>query len=263
MRQTRNSTHPMLLAFLIAFSLLSIPVLAGAAQPEMSRDAASDAERAPKTRLILGVSWQPGYCAARPKSTECANVDAQALSGRQFSLHGLWTPKKRYCGVDAAMKATDKKRKWLELPELALEAGVKAELVQAMPGMASGLERHEWLMHGTCSGRLASDYYRHSLALLAALNQSAVRALFEKSIGQTVDEAAVKQAFDSAFGAGAGDKVRMRCRKVGTRQVVTGLTIGLGSDDEDALPVLIAAAGKTKFGCREGIVSGYAPAESD
>ena len=53
----------------------------------------------------------------------------------------------------------------------------------------------------------------------------------------------------------------MRCAKDGNRQVITGLTIGLGAVDDagqDAagpdLATLIAAAGKTSFGCAAGIV---------
>jgi ribonuclease T2 len=46
----------------------------------------------------------------------------------------------------------------------------------------------------------------------------------------------------------------MRCRKDGSREIITGITIGLGSTEGDDLKALIAKAGTTRFGCVEGIV---------
>ena len=207
-----------------------------------------------KTVMILGLSWQPGFCEGRAKAPECKNQSADDVAARQFSLNGLWRVRQTYCGVPDALKDQDKKRKWLDMPELALEEGLKIELARAMPGMASGLERHEWIKHGTCSGDVAADYYSRSLKLLTAVNGSAVGKLFAANLGKALKEADVKAAFETAFGPGAGDKIKMRCRKDGDRQIITGLTIGLGKVDGDDLTVLIAAAGKTKFGCAEGIV---------
>ena len=218
-----------------------------------------------RTTMIFGISWHPGYCQTRPRSRDCQSLAKDGISNRQFSLHGLWTVKKSYCGVAAPLKATDKARKWLDLPKLVLGEDLARELAAAMPGTRSGLDRHEWIMHGTCSGDLAADYYRRSLDFLAAVNASAVGRLFAAKIGQNVTEAEVKSAFDQAFGAGTGDKIKMRCRKQGGEMVITGLTIGLGAPDPDDasassdLGTLIAAAGKTKFGCAEGQVAGASP----
>jgi ribonuclease T2 len=229
------------------------PMIENDGMPDSDSDQ-TIAER--RTLMILGVSWQPGYCETRPKAKECKTQSADRADARQFSLHGLWWMKKSYCGVNAELKARDKSRKWLELPELALDDQVKAELASAMPGMASGLERHEWVMHGTCSGDLANRYYQRSLALLAAVNGSQVRTLFADNIGKELGQAEIVAAFDQAFGPGSGSKVKMRCRRVGERQVITGLTIGLGDMDDggDDLGQMIAAAAPTRFGCGEGVV---------
>lgn len=223
--------------------------------PPVSKERrAADPERS-KTRMILGVSWQPGFCETRPKTPECAGQTADRVDATRFSLNGLWKSRKTYCGVDGVLKEQDKKKQWLDMPELALDDGVKLELAKAMPGVASGFDRHQWVKHGTCSGYVADEYYGRALKLLAALNQSEVQALFEENIGGTLKEADVKEAFEAAFGAGAGDKVKMRCRKDGERRIITGLTIGLGETEDDGdLATLIAAAGKTKFGCAEGVV---------
>ncbi len=244
--------------FLTALCILSLPFAAKSAEivsPVSKERKASDPERA-KTKLILGVSWQPGFCETSPKTPECTGQTADRVDARLFSLNGLWASRKTYCGVDGAVKEQDKKKNWLDMPELSLDEDVQLELAKAMPGVASGFDRHQWIKHGTCSGYVADEYYGKALKLLAALNKSEVQSLFENNRGATLDEAKVKAAFETAFGADAGDKVKMRCRKDGDRRIITGLTIGLGeaSDGEDDLGSLIAAAGKTKFGCAEGVV---------
>ena len=247
------------LSVIFALSCILFPIppanSAETMAPVSKERRATDPERA-KTRSILGISWQPGFCETRPKTPECAGQTAERVDATRFSLNGLWTARKTYCGVDGALKEQDKKKKWLDMPELALDQDVRLELARAMPGVASGFDRHQWVKHGTCSGYLADEYYGRALKLLAALNQSEVQALFEENIGGTLKEADVKEAFEAAFGPGAGDKVKMRCRKDGDRRIITGLTIGLGSVEESEadLGTLIAAAGKTKFGCVEGVV---------
>lgn len=122
-------------------------------------------------------------------------------------------------------------------------------------GVKSGLDRHQWLRNGTCQTANAEDYFALQLRLLDELNRSAVRALFADAIGKELDEKQIKQAFDQGFGAGAGDRVRMRCQSVNGRDVITGLTIGLSGDlsGKAELADLIQAAGPTEFKCAKGI----------
>jgi ribonuclease T2 len=247
-----------LIGFLVML-LAAVPltVLKAAEMPDSPADSSTDdtdSKPASKTVMILGLSWQPGFCEGRSNIPECRNQSADDLAARQFSLNGLWRMRQTYCGVPDALKDQDKQHKWLDMPALALDETLKVELAKAMPGMASGLERHEWIKHGTCSGDVAADYYSRSLKMLSAVNGSAVGRLFRDNLGRTLKEADIKAAFETAFGPGAGDKVKMRCRKDGGRQVITGITIGLGKVDGDDLALLIAAAGKTKFGCAEGVV---------
>lgn len=164
--------------------------------------------------------------------------------------------RKTYCGVETGLREQDKKNDWLSMPELSLAEDVRLELAKAMPGVASGYDRHQWVKYGTCSGMVADEYYARALKMLAVLNGSDVQKLFENNIGGTIREEEVKAAFDTAFGAGAGNRVKMRCSKDGDRRVITGLTIGLGDAEggEDDLSSMIAAAKETKFGCQEGVV---------
>ncbi|MGO7653180.1 ribonuclease, partial [Rhizobium ruizarguesonis] len=75
-------------------------------------------------------------------------------------------------------KAADKDGDWNKLPEVTLEAETKTALTKAMPGTQSGLERHEWVKHGTCTKMSADDYFGVGVHLVSALNASAVRDLF-------------------------------------------------------------------------------------
>jgi ribonuclease T2 len=240
--------------FFAGFCLISSPVLANPGEiPENPKKIVKSTS---KTKLILGVSWMPGFCEKRAKTPECIRQTSASVDATQFSLNGLWRMRKTYCGVDSGLRDQDKKKDWLALPELSLAEDVKLELATAMPGVASGYDRHQWVKYGTCSGMVADDYYGRALKMLAVLNESGVRKLFEDNIGSTVGEQEVKAAFDAAFGAGAGNRVKMRCSKDGERRVITGLTIGLGDTDgsDDDLASLISAAGETKFGCKEGVV---------
>ena len=63
----------------------------------------------------------------------------------------------------------------------------------------------------------------------------------------------IRAAFDSAFGAGTGDRVRIACKKDGSRQLIVELTIGLAGPD-GKLADMTKAAKATDPGCQGGIV---------
>jgi ribonuclease T2 len=126
-----------------------------------------------------------------------------------------------------------------------------------MPGTQSFLERHEWIRHGTCYGaRDAEAYFRKALSLVDEVNSSAAQALFVANVGQEITVAAVRGTFDAAFGAGAGDRVRLACKRDGSRRLITEITIGLVARPEDGntLADLIKASSATDPGCPGGTV---------
>ncbi|WVT72027.1 ribonuclease [Sinorhizobium chiapasense] len=234
-------------------ALLLAPA-AFAAGEEMSDQGASEGAGA-RTEYVLAVSWQPGFCETRPQRKECESQTAERFDATNLSLHGLWPLRKSYCGVAADVRTKDRKGNWLDLPKLAMADDTAARLLIAMPGVQSGLDRHQWLRSGTCQGGSVDDYFSAQLRMLEELNRSAVGALFRQRIGSELDEATIKQAFDQSFGAGAGDRVRMRCQTVQGRSIITGLTIGLTGDvlKASSLGPLIQAAGPTEFKCAKGI----------
>ncbi|HEV7306347.1 ribonuclease T2 [Ensifer sp.] len=239
-----------------ALALLLAPSAFAAGEADAGQ--AGPGSGASRTEYVLAVSWQPGFCETRPERKECTTQTAERFDATNFALHGLWPLRKSYCGVAAEVRAKDRSGNWLELPKLAMADETASRLLVAMPGVQSGLDRHQWLMSGTCQASSVDDYFAVQLRLLEELNRSAVGALFRQGIGTELDETAIKQAFDQSFGAGAGDRVRMRCQTVQGRSVITGLTIGLTGDvlKASSLGPLIQAAGTTAFKCARGIADG-------
>ncbi|PTM92082.1 ribonuclease T2 family protein [Mycoplana dimorpha] len=235
-----------MMAALVLF--LAAPALAEALQQEPHDGEGGQGA----TRHVLALTWQPGFCLTKPESPECRRHPKAGAP--RLSLHGLWQVRKSYCALDADLKKRDRSGKWTDLPQLSLSEGTAARLAEAMPGVASGLDRHQWLMNGACHAATAEAYYVRSLAMLDAVNGSAVGTFFETHAGRSVTMADVAAAFDAAFGAGAGERVRLRCRDVDGQSVLTGLTIGLSAPDGD-LPALIRGAAPTRSACEAGLVA--------
>ena len=92
---------------------------------------------------VLALSWSPAFCAGeggRRARTQCAPG-----SNLGFVVHGLWPQYERgypsQCGAERSPS------------RIAMEEarGVFPE---------EGLARHEWRVHGTCSGLSPADYFR-------------------------------------------------------------------------------------------------------
>ena len=211
-----------------------------------------------RTQYVLAASWQPAFCETKPDKVECRTQTPERFDSSHFALHGLW-PQPRslgYCRVERPQIDDDKAGRWDELPAVNLEPATAEELGKVMPGMQSHLERHEWTRHGTCYGTSAEEYFADALALMRALNGSAVQELFANHIGQFLSFADISKAFDQSFGAGAGSRVRMQCARDNGRLIISELTIGLTGTvtPQSSLADLIAAAQPTKTECPGGIV---------
>lgn len=211
-----------------------------------------------RTQYVLAISWQPAFCETRPDRPECESQTAERFDAGNFALHGLWPqPRSRdYCGVDAQTVALDEAGDWDLLPEPDISTTLRDELAVMMPGTQSGLDRHEWITHGTCYDGDAEAYFGDSLDLLDAVNETVVRDLFVENIGKRLTQRQVRTAFDEAFGFGAGERVRLSCVNDGNRRLIDELTIGLTGRPEgpDSFGELIMAASPTDGGCDGGIV---------
>jgi ribonuclease T2 len=154
--------------------------------------------------------------------------------------------------------ALDNASRWSELPDPGLDAETAELLAVAMPGTASFLERHEWIKHGTCflGAGGGDEYFDDTLRVVDAINGSDVGALFAASVGAEVETAAIRAAFDAAFGAGAGDRVQVQCTGDGGRTLIQELRIALEGTigPETALGDLLLAAAPVSMGCPRGVV---------
>ncbi len=211
---------------------------------------------------LLALSWQPAFCESRPGKTECKQLNDGLLpvTETQLSIHGLW-PQPRgndYCGVPKALINLDKARRWSELPEVPLDPETREALEVAMPGTASFLERHEWIKHGTChlGAGGADEYYRDTLILTDAINNSAIGDFFAEHVGAEVHTQEIRDKFDEVFGAGAGQRVQFQCAGDGGRTLIQELKIHMrGVIAEDADPSELLLAGDTvSLGCSSGVI---------
>ena len=214
------------------------------------------------TDNLLALSWQPAFCEQRPNKIECRQLNDGLLpiTEQQLSIHGLWPQPRNnvYCGVSSALINLDEPNTWGELPVLDLTPETREELEVAMPGTASFLHRHEWIKHGTCflGDGGAEEYYRDTLIVTAAINNSPIATFLEEHVGSSVDTQEIRDLFDETFGAGAGDRVQFQCKGDGGRTLIQELKINLaGVISEDAsVSDLLLNASTTSRGCPRGVI---------
>ncbi|MGX5801005.1 ribonuclease T2 family protein [Bradyrhizobium sp. Arg314] len=214
-----------------------------------------------KPEYVFALSWQPAFCETKASKPECKAQSPSEFDASHFTLHGLWPQPNGnfYCQVSAGDKANDNPAHWGDLPPVDLDANTRAELDQVMPGTASKLERHEWIKHGTCYGKSQQEYFSDALNLMRAVNASAVRDLFNKNIGKQLTSDEIRGAFNTAFGAGAGDRVRVSCLvdPSSGRRLIGEITLGLSGPigpDSKLADLLMASAPTGKAGCPKGTV---------
>lgn len=211
-----------------------------------------------KPEYVLALSWQPAFCETKPDKRECKTQTADRFDAQNFTLHGLWPQPNGnfYCGVSGADRANDKGN-WDKLPEVSLDAATRKELETVMPGVQSQLDRHEWIKHGVCYGKDQQAYFADALRLTREVNGSAAQAFMSMNIGKEVSPMQIRAVFDQAFGAGAGERVRVSCARVSGRRMIGEITIGLSGPvtAETTLKDLIHAAAPTNdAGCPSGVV---------
>ena len=100
---------------------------------------------------LLSLSWSPTYCLThRDDKAECGD------KGYGFVLHGLW-PQYEAGGYPE------------RCPTAARLDGA-AERAGMMVYVSPHLMRHEWQVHGTCSGLEAANYFRSADRALASIH---------------------------------------------------------------------------------------------
>jgi ribonuclease T2 len=210
-------------------------------------------------RYVLALSWQPAFCEGNERKRECKSMTGGRFDATHLSIHGLWPQPGTnvYCGVSQELIAADKQGRWRDIPEPRISLATRDALELMMPGTQSLLDRHEWIKHGTCyRGGDAEAYFFDTARLAADINKSPAQGFLAANIGRRVSTAAIRSAFDEAFGPGVGERVRVACDDDDGRQLVVELTIGLRGDISAGTPVsaLILASNPTDPGCPGGII---------
>lgn len=200
-------------------------------QGETLSDTSSPKQQEPRIqgKLLLSISWQAAFCQIKPQKKECFLQDHNQFQAEHFTLHGLWPQPKglEYCNVNGKDRSLDAQRKWESLAPLKLEAKTRNQLDMVMPGVQSGLDRHEWVRHGSCYGTNAETYYRVALSLLQQINDSELRRTFVSALGSRTTASQLKTAFEKSFGTGSGRALSMICQHPGERTIITELHIKL------------------------------------
>jgi ribonuclease T2 len=232
----------------------AIPVEPVTPEPQPQPPPTPQPQPAAGSAYLLALSWQPGFCQGHQDKPECESQTGERFDATNFTLHGLW-PQPRsndYCNVSNRDKRLDERHGWCQLPAPMLSEQTLEDLTVAMPGVASCLEHHEWIKHGTCYRESAESYFGEAVALLDQVNDSPVRRLFADHIGETLRADQIRDAFDHAFGPGSGRKVEVSC----SGGLITELRINLRGDIQPDTPLsgLLAAGADTGPGCGSGKV---------
>jgi ribonuclease T2 len=208
---------------------------------------------------LLALSWQPSFCETKPSKPECKSQTSQRFDATNLVLHGLWPQPSQniYCNVSNSIIRLDKDQRWSELPPISLSEETRKALAIKMPGFASNLHLHEWYKHGTCYSNSPEEYFQESIALLDQVNNSSVRDMFVRNIGNFVSSKEIRNQFDRAFNDGAGSKVQVQCQRdidEDRNDMVIELQLNLrGNIQPDTLIGSLLKAGQTvPAGCTLG-----------
>ena len=145
---------------------------------------------------VLALSWSPAYCDGEGGRRD---ADGQCAPGRGlgFVVHGLWPQYAR--GYPSNCSAVER-----PLTRQAMEAA--GEIYPS-----AGLARHEWRMHGTCSGLDPVAYFRAvRAARLAVTIPDAYRTATSE---QRAAPIAIARAFAAANPGLRPDMMAVTCRR--------------------------------------------------
>ncbi len=122
----------------VASALMLACISQAAAEPSSRGDRPGDFDF-----YVLALSWSPSYCEAEGGDADPQQCRAAKPLG--FVVHGLWPQFERGSPERCDTNQRDVPR--------ALARSVS----DLMP--STGLVRHEWQVHGTCSGLAQADYF--------------------------------------------------------------------------------------------------------
>jgi ribonuclease T2 len=172
---------------------------------------------------LLALTWQPGFCAAHATLAECKTVAPRLV------LHGLWPDwdvngdGRRNDADDTCLSGSGRNAilgiekggagAWPQLPPVDLSAASRGDLAGVMPGVAAGLDRHEWWKHGTCSGLKPDEYFATAVLLVRQVERGQLAKLLAARAGDSVARNALLDAFAADLGKDAARALTLDCAK--------------------------------------------------
>ena len=137
---------------------------------------------------VLALSWSPAFCATH------AGDRPECGQHRGFVAHGLWPQYTDGGGPEHCSRAGPLDRETLDRARL------------AMPD--ERLVRHEWVVHGTCTGMSPHDYFA---TLIQAVGRLAIPPEFDAQAPRSLTAAQVVSAFVRANPSMNPHSIAVRC----------------------------------------------------
>lgn len=162
--------------------------------------------------FVLALSWSPSYCASQGEHANRQQCGSDTPYG--FVVHGLWPQYENGYPSDCP---TDRR---LSVPRTLSDG-----MLDIMP--STGLIRHEWAKHGTCSGVSQEDYF--TLTRLAFERIAIPDRYRTERDTRPVDPDSVETAFMSVNPGLSPDAVAVTCDRRYIRDVRICLTRDLGA----------------------------------
>jgi ribonuclease T2 len=151
---------------------LAVPLLGGTAEARDRRDRPGDFDF-----YLMVFSLAPSFCAlsgAAQGKRQCDDPSDAAYRATPLTVHGLW-PNRKGVSVNRQPQSCSTER-------LSLSPALRRKLAVYMPGIADGLERHEWEKHGVCSGLTPEAYFGKVVAIAEEANATIGAVLREKGL---------------------------------------------------------------------------------
>lgn len=178
---------------------------------------------------LLSVSIQQNFCRFHEHKKECKLLYKNEFAKNNFTLHGLW-PQPR-----SKQNCSNKFER--------LDSDLWRELKVKMPGVVSGLARHEWRKHGSCYGKSESKYFKDSLKLLDEVNKSKLKDFIFSHVGKVVTKQQINRVLKYPR------KVQLVCK----RGYITEIRFSLKGDvSRNSLEELQKDAKPLLGGCQRG-----------
>jgi len=188
------------------------------------------------TNNLLAISWQKSFCSLNRHKKECKNIQKNSFEANNFVLHGLWPQPRNKVSC-----------KTKESGYLSKELFNKLKGV--MPGVKSGLQKHEWKKHGTCYNTTVDRYFEDAMKVLQEINSAPLKTFFIKNQGKII----TKQQLNVKF-AKHSRKFSLVCKK----GLIVELRFNLKGDiSKNNLNTLLEAARPLKGGCSKGKIAGF------